>query len=99
VSYLRLGHHTRPYSRRADRLQPNKTRKLLKGCKLCWLVRTERRDTEKVEELSQKVDELGSKLGLEFVALADALQNMDPNSADGRQISSIFDKLDKLCQG
>jgi hypothetical protein len=55
-------------------------------------------DTEKAEELSQKVDELGSKLGPEFVALADALKNMDPNSEDGQQISSIFDKLDKLCE-
>jgi hypothetical protein len=49
-------------------------------------------------ELSQKVDELGSKLGPEFVALADALKNMDPNSENGQQIGSIFDKLDELCQ-
>ena len=55
-------------------------------------------DTEKAEELSQKVDELGRKLGPEFVALADALKNMDPNSQEGREIGSIFDKLDGLCQ-
>jgi len=55
-------------------------------------------DTEKAEELSQKIDELGSKLGPEFVALADALKNMDPNSQDGKEIGSIFDKLDKLCE-
>jgi hypothetical protein len=55
-------------------------------------------DTEKAEELSQKVDELGSKLGPEFVALADALKSMDPNSQDGQEIGSIFDKLDKLCE-
>ena len=54
-------------------------------------------DTEKAEELSQKVDELGRKLGPEFVALADALKNTDPNSEDGKEIGSIFDKLDKLC--
>jgi hypothetical protein len=55
-------------------------------------------DTEKAEELSQKVDELGRKLGPQFVALADALKNMDPNSQDGHEIGSIFDKLDKLCE-
>jgi len=54
-------------------------------------------DTEKAEELSQKVDELGRKLGPEFVALADALKNMDPNSQDGQEIGSIFDKLDEFC--
>ena len=55
-------------------------------------------DTEKAEELSQKVDELGRKLGPEFVALADALKNMDSNSQNGQEISSIFDKLDGLCE-
>jgi hypothetical protein len=58
----------------------------------------EDQDTEKAVELSQKVNELGSKLGPEFVALADALKNMDPNSQDGHEISLIFDKLDKLCE-
>jgi len=55
-------------------------------------------DTEKAEELSQKVDELGRKLGPEFVALADALKNMGSNSQNGQEISSIFDKLDGLCE-
>jgi hypothetical protein len=58
----------------------------------------DQQDTDKAEELSRKVDELGDKLGPEFVALADALKNMDPNSQDGREIGSIFDKLDKLCE-
>jgi hypothetical protein len=53
---------------------------------------------EEDEELSRKVDDLGSKLGPEFLALADALKNIDPNSQDGEEISSIFDKLDKLCE-
>jgi hypothetical protein len=55
-------------------------------------------DMEKAVELSQKIDELGSNLGPEFVALADALKKMDPNSEDGKEIGSIFDKLDKLCE-
>jgi len=57
----------------------------------------EEQDTEKVVELSQKVNEVGTKLGPDFVALADALKNTDPNSEDGKEIGSIFDKLDKLC--
>jgi hypothetical protein len=54
-------------------------------------------DTKKAEELSQKMNELGEKLGPEFVALADGLKNMDPNSQDGQEIGSILDKLDEFC--
>jgi DNA-binding transcriptional MerR regulator len=54
-------------------------------------------DTEKAKELSQKIDELGSKLGPEFVALADAMKNIDPNSQDFQEIGSILDRLDEFC--
>jgi len=54
-------------------------------------------DTQKAKELSKKADELGKKLGPEFSGLADSLQNIDPNSQDGRDIGSIIDKLDQLC--
>jgi hypothetical protein len=55
-------------------------------------------DTKKAEELSQKINELGTNLGPEFVALADALKNMDPNSQVGPEIGLIFNKLDALCE-
>jgi hypothetical protein len=55
-------------------------------------------DTKKAEELSQKINELGTKLGPEFVALADALKNMDPNSQGGPEIGLIFNKLDAFCE-
>jgi hypothetical protein len=55
-------------------------------------------DTEKAEELSEKINELGRNLGPEFSALADALKNMNPNSQGGQEISSEFDKLDGLCE-
>jgi hypothetical protein len=55
-------------------------------------------DNKKAEELSQKVNELGTNLGPEFVALADALKNLDPNSQVGPEIGLIFNKLDALCE-
>jgi hypothetical protein len=55
-------------------------------------------DTKKAEELSQKINELGTNLGPEFVGLADALKNMDPNSQAGPEIGLIFNKLDALCE-
>lgn len=44
------------------------------------------------------LNELGTNLGPEFVALADALKNMDPNSQAGPQVGLIFNKLDALCE-
>jgi hypothetical protein len=55
-------------------------------------------DAKRAEELSQKMNELGTNLGPEFVALADALKNMDPNSQAGPEIGLIFNKLDALCE-
>jgi hypothetical protein len=53
-------------------------------------------DTKKVEELSQKLDELEGKLP-EYTALVAGLAQVDPNSADGQEIGSIILKLDELC--
>jgi hypothetical protein len=55
-------------------------------------------DAKKAEELSQKINELGTKLGPEFVALADALKNMDTNSQVSPELGLIFNKLDALCE-
>jgi len=55
-------------------------------------------DTKKAQELSRKINELGTKLGPEFVALADALKNTDPNSQVGPEIGLIFNKLDAMCE-
>jgi hypothetical protein len=57
----------------------------------------EKKETKKADELSQKMDELGKKLGPEYVALMDGLQEMDPNSQDGQEIGSTLEALDKLC--
>ena len=55
-------------------------------------------DAKKAGELSQKMDELERKLGPEYTALVDGLQDVDPNSPDGREIGSIVPKLDDLCK-
>jgi ABC-type transporter Mla subunit MlaD len=57
----------------------------------------QKKDNKKVEELSRKMDELEGRLGPEFVALAKELEEVDPNSQDGQEISSAMDALDKLC--
>ena len=57
----------------------------------------EKRDSKKFEELSLKEDELVKKLGAEYATLIDGIQNVDPQTEDGQEISSTIQALDKLC--
>jgi ABC-type transporter Mla subunit MlaD len=58
---------------------------------------SKKKDEKKVDELSQKADEMSAQLGPEFVALMNGLQDLDPNSKDGQEIETILDGLDNLC--
>jgi hypothetical protein len=55
--------------------------------------RDRQQDIKKAAEISQKMDELEKKLGPEYTALVDGLQDVDPNSPDGREIGSIVEKF------
>ena len=57
----------------------------------------QKKDTKKVDELSNKMDELTDKLGPEYIALMDGLQDMDPNSKEGQDIGDALAALDNLC--
>src|SRR5512135_3331673 len=58
---------------------------------------SEKADEKKADELFQKMDELTKKLGPEYVALMDGLQDINPNSQVGQEIGSVLGALDKLC--
>ena len=55
------------------------------------------KDTKKVDALSKQMDEMSQKLGPEYASLMDGLQDVDPNSKDGKDIAGMLDGLDKLC--
>jgi mevalonate kinase len=57
----------------------------------------QKQDNKKIEELSRKIDELEGTLGPEYLALVKELEEVDPNSLDGQEISSAIDALDRLC--
>jgi peptidoglycan hydrolase CwlO-like protein len=57
----------------------------------------QKKDNKKIDELSKKMDEMSQKLGPEYVALMDGLQDMDPNSKEGEDIGLTLEALDKLC--
>ena len=57
----------------------------------------EKKDTKKIDELYRQMDELTTKLGPEYVALMDGLQEIDTGSEDGQEIDLMLEALDKLC--
>jgi hypothetical protein len=56
-------------------------------------------DAKKFDRLFQRIYELGKKLGPEYAALIDGIQDTDPESEVGQEISSTLDALDNLCGG
>ena len=56
-------------------------------------------DAKNFDALFQKMYQLGKKLGPEYVALIDGLQDIDPQSEVGQEISSTLNALDNLCGG
>jgi len=57
----------------------------------------EKNDTKKSDELNKQIDALQPKLGAEYMSLMERLQQMDPSSKEGQELSAEFQPLDKLC--
>ena len=57
----------------------------------------DKKDNKSVDELSKKLGELGPKLGPEYAALMDGLQDIDPETEEGQEIESALVALDRLC--
>ena len=55
------------------------------------------KDSKKVEALGKQADALPDKLGPEYNNLMDGLDELDPNSNEGKELDSILSKLDDLC--
>jgi hypothetical protein len=57
----------------------------------------QKKDTKKVEALSKQMDDMSAKLGPEYAALMDGMQDMDANSKVGKDIGATLEGLDALC--
>lgn len=56
------------------------------------------KNSKKAMDLSKKIDLLQNKLGPDFVALAHALKDIDSESPDGQELTSIIGSLDESCE-
>ena len=59
---------------------------------------TEARDTSRFQELGKQAEEMGQALGPEYVRLTSGLDEIDPESKEGKELLSGFEVLDKLCK-
>jgi len=57
----------------------------------------QKNDYLNAQALSRQVTELEKKLGPEYSALVNDLNNIDPNSLEGQEIDSILAPLDDSC--
>jgi mevalonate kinase len=58
---------------------------------------SQKKDEKQVDELAQQAEDMGGKIGPEFVALMDGLQDMNPESKEAEEIGNMLEALDKLC--
>jgi ABC-type transporter Mla subunit MlaD len=57
----------------------------------------QKNDSKTVETLGKQADALAGKLGPEYNNMMDGLDQVDPNSSEGKDFASILSKLDDLC--
>jgi hypothetical protein len=57
----------------------------------------QKKDQKKMEDLNKQADALGQKLGPDYVRLMASMEEVDPDSKDGKELVAIFDSLDASC--
>jgi hypothetical protein len=57
----------------------------------------EKKDQKKVEDLNKQAETLGQKLGPDYQKLMASMEDIDPESKEGKDIISVFDSLDATC--
>lgn len=60
--------------------------------------KTNEKDTKTLDALGAKADALAEKIGPDYVKLMDGLDEVDPDSAEGKQFAAVFEPLAKLCK-
>jgi outer membrane PBP1 activator LpoA protein len=57
----------------------------------------EKKDEKALEKLGKQAEDLATKIGPEYVKLMQGLDQVDPNSAEGKAFGALMEPLDKLC--
>jgi hypothetical protein len=57
----------------------------------------QKKDQKKMDDLNKQADALGQKLGPDYVKLMAGMENVDPDSKDGKDLIAMLDALDESC--
>jgi hypothetical protein len=58
----------------------------------------QKKDQKTLQALSAQASSLEQKVGPDYVKLMNGLDEVDPNSAEGKRFTAVFDPLDKQCK-
>ncbi len=58
----------------------------------------QKKDNKALEALGTKADTLAQQIGPEYTKVMDGLEEVDPNSAEGKQYTAVFASLVKQCK-
>jgi hypothetical protein len=58
----------------------------------------QKNDTKTLDALGAKSDSLAQQIGPEYAKVMDGLEDVDPNSAEGKQYTAVFANLIKQCK-
>jgi len=57
----------------------------------------EKKDQKKMEDINKQVDALSQKVGPDYVKLMGTMEEVDPDSKEGKELIALFDSLDASC--
>ena len=58
----------------------------------------EKKDEKAIEALNAKADSLAQQIGPEYTKVMDGIEEVDPNSGEGKQFEAVFNTLVKQCK-
>ena len=57
----------------------------------------EKKDQKKMQSIGKQLEAMSQKLGPEYMALVAALEAVDPESKEGKELTEAWEPLDKKC--
>ncbi|MBV8752257.1 MAG: hypothetical protein JO328_05285 [Hyphomicrobiales bacterium] len=57
----------------------------------------EKKDQKKMDDLNKQADALGQKLGPDYMKLMASMEDVDPESKEGKDLIAVLDTLDASC--
>ena len=57
----------------------------------------QKKDQKTVDALSKQMDALSERVGPEYISFMTKMQDVDPNSKEGKDINAAMEGLEKLC--